>query len=91
MQGFLTEEEPTGYFGAHTEAALRKWQVRRGVRSGTRCCLGRQLAARTRVLTCCHPAAAPTLCAGCGGRDPGGWCVWRGFARSLRQGAAPRA
>jgi hypothetical protein len=26
-QGFLTEEEPTGYFGTHTEAALRKWQA----------------------------------------------------------------
>ena len=55
MQGFLTEEEPTGYFGAHTEAALRKWQVRRGSRSGSRCCWG----ASSRRGHVCLPAATP--------------------------------
>lgn len=30
LKGFLSEEEPTGYFGALTEAALKKWQARCG-------------------------------------------------------------
>ena len=54
-QGFLTEEEPTGYFGAQTEAALRKWQARRGLRSGSL----RRLSASSRRGRVHLPAAAP--------------------------------
>lgn len=61
-QGFLTEEEPTGYFGAHTEAALRKWQVRqkqrkaesggRGGVGATGCCLADALPRCRTALRC---------------------------------------
>lgn len=57
-QGFLVDEEPSGYFGAQTEAALRRWHAAQGVATPSPGLFGREGRAA-------YAKARPARCLAC--------------------------